>query len=274
MVLLCLLVLMAFFSGNKYIVLCVMNKSIVILVLLLFGSCRPSSKVSSQLKEPSPRDAILLTSIDKYKAYQTFDESKMEGVGTPQCQPFVLVFQRNDTALVRLSTDTTNIIMYVRYNSVITSHQKLPATGDYSTLSSENYPPREYNRWILNDTIIEVCSFFDDDSSYLFVKYPTKCYRCVLDISDYKRIDDKVIQLKTIMRRFKDILHGPPVLKRRNIEIYTIVQDKNFVSLKSADGEERVYRKNSLGKLAQQPGIENFDKGLSHRGNKSKFYIP
>lgn len=236
---------------------------IVISVLLLFGSCRPSSKVSSQLKEPSPRDAILLTSIDKYKAYQTFDESKMEGVGTPQCQPFVLVFQRNDTALVRLSTDTTSIIMYVRKDSFVTSHQELPAImgPTYGTKSSTDPHPRIYDRWIHNDTIIELCRSWmngNDTIRFMYIKYPTKCYSIY-----FKDKDNQDAALRKILtKQFQEIVNDTTV-KRRYLRAFDITQDVSYVYFKSDDGEMMVFRKNCLGKLALQPGLENYDKELS-----------
>lgn len=206
-----------------------------------------------------PKEGILNTNIDKYKIYQTFDEAKMKGVGKAKENPFVFVFQRNDTALVRLSTDTTSVIMYVKHDSIIISHQELRATGDdYMVKTPKHLPPRMYDRWILNDTIIELRTDFFGKYIHksLYVKYPNVIYS-VPSIENVPNTDDMIALRSYLIRVFMDSL-------KRKANVYNISDDKNSYFVKNKNGEIREFKKNSLGKLMLQPGKEIVDRNLDY----------
>lgn len=106
-----------------------------------------------------------------WKAYATFDEFKLKGIGTPG-DSSVFVKDCGDSVLVRKSSCNDSVIVYRKNGANWENHLFLDFEKDnldYLDESSFDLPPRIYDRYLINDTIIEICSFFFPDKMSIWV---------------------------------------------------------------------------------------------------------
>ena len=207
-----------------------------------------------------------------YQRYQTFNEFKMRGEGKPLRRPFVYVKRTANRIDVVPSDDLTSPKHYVRTKeNVWYQHLELEMykINGPITKSSPDWPARTYDRVFCNDTILEYCCSYIEETRFktFYIKTPKSCVLMVLlhekDFIDKTNIISEILKMKTMFVHHKDILlkqRGQASFDKRLIEHYDIkVTPKNYIYKGVDNKKEYLFERNSLGFYGIQPGIEKYD---------------
>jgi hypothetical protein len=207
-----------------------------------------------------------------YQRYQTFNEFKMRGEGKPLRKPFVYVKRTANRIDVVPSDDPTSPKHYLRTKeNVWYQHLELEMykINGPITKSSPDWPARTYDRVFCNDTILEYCCIYIEETRFktFYIKTPKSCVLMVLlhekDFVDKTNIISEILKMKTMFVHHKDILlkqRGQASFDKRLIEHYDIkVTPKNYIYKGVDNKKEYLFERNSLGFYGIQPGVEKYD---------------
>ena len=207
-----------------------------------------------------------------YQRYQTFNEFKMKGEGRPLRKPFVYVKRRANRIDVVTSDNVAFPKHYIRTKeNVWYQHLELEMykINGPITKSGPDWPARTYDRVFCNDTILEYCCTYIEETRFktFYIKTPKSCVLMVLlhekDFVDKTNIISEILKMKTMFVHHKDILlkqRGQASFDKRLIEHYDIkVTPKNYIYKGVDNKKEYLFERNSLGFYGIQPGIEKYD---------------
>lgn len=211
-----------------------------------------------------------------YKCYQTFDEYKMCGVGTPVDTPFVYVRETPDRIIVKLSTNPDESMVYVREGTVWEMDTMLDAekmSPDYRFGQSELWP-RRYTRYCGDGCIIELFQKYnpkkgDVEKRIIYVKNDTSCIQInvpdsfpIHDYNDISRIVDSYQTLDNIVNemirneKYDKYFDSGYILLKRKVSNDTL---RYFVDSPKFEISYE-YKLNSLKEFGMQPGL--FEKSI------------
>lgn len=194
------------------------------------------------------------TDTQGYSKFQTFDEFSMQGKGRVTAEPYVMVKRIQDTIVVKSSLSIDSMRVYY----------KLPCGTWYSHMEYEMWKKmdlackceeyklaRTYDRYIYNDTIVEVETGFIEGRKYprTIVKTPKEIFVISsLGIHESKRsIDHKHRSY------IYDLLHSTA----KNVSRYKLTESSNMYSYESERGVGGYqYDKKAYGLWGIQPGID------------------
>lgn len=213
----------------------------------------------------------VLTEINGYEAFQTFDEYKMCGVGIPVDTPFVYVRETPDSIFVKLSTNTAEDWVYVkkgnvwRMDTILDLEKFSPSYHFYQ----DEYWPRRYTRYCGNGRIIEVLREYDPHEGdiskrVIYVKNDTSCIQInVPDSITLKKYGD-ILRLVNSYTTLDDIVYD--MIKKGDLDKYF---DYGFITLRKRIENDTLqyfvddikfeisykYKLNSLKEFGIQPGL-------------------
>ena len=211
-----------------------------------------------------------------YKCYQTFDEYKMCGVGTPVDTPFVYVRETPDSIFVKLSTNTAEDWVYVKKGNVWRMDMMLDLrkmTPHYH-FHQDEYWPRRYTRFCGGGRIIEVLREYDPyegdiSKRVIYVKNDTSCIQINVPPSITLRKYSDILKLVNSYTTLDDIVYD--MIKKGDFDKY---HDYGFITLRKKIENDTLqyfvddikfeisykYKLNSLKEFGIQPGL--FEKSI------------
>jgi protein TonB len=206
-----------------------------------------------------------------YKCYQTFDECKMCGVGTPVDTPFVYVRETPDSIFVKLSTNTAEDWVYVKKGNVWRMDMMLDLrkmTPHYH-FHQDEYWPRRYTRFCGGVRIIEVLREYDPyegdiSKRVIYVKNDTSCIQINVPPSITLRKYSDILKLVNSYTTLDDIVYD--MIKKGDFDKY---HDYGFITLRKKIENDTLqyfvddikfeisykYKLNSLKEFGIQPGL-------------------
>lgn len=124
------------------------------------------------------------------KKYQTFDEFTMRGVGTAKASPFVYVKEMGDSIYVVSSCPKDSARLYVKINNDLWyNHMEYHMwKKDSVAYKSKKWRiAKTYDRYIYNDTILEICTGYikGKDISSVIIRTQKKLFEIHIDSLKY-----------------------------------------------------------------------------------------
>lgn len=239
-----------------------MKYAVLFIVAVLFSCSQKdenSSVASSPNDDPHTSQKIRSThktvssAADTAKAecYQTFDEFTMSGKGEVTYYPFVYVKKWNDSILVFSSDKNDSARLYVKQDSNIWySHMEYDMWKKRDYVPSKDgmpRPPRTYDRYFYNDTILELESRWlrGQRKQCLYIK--SRSNLCVINNID--NVNNNISELRGKVRNTllsKDAKVQKYILKEINDTYY-------YEGDNTVDGFS--YDKKAYGLWGIQPGV-------------------
>ena len=260
---------------------------VVIFTLLTCFFCLLSNSVEADKQ----RGVSSIRSMKKkdccWVEFGTFDEFKMKGTGHPG-DSSVFVKDCGDSIFVKKSSFMDSVIVYRKNCDFWENHLLLDfekKDKHYLDKSSFDLPPRVHDRYILNDTLVEICTLIWPDNMtidfYLIVKPSSydKVYR--IDISyryskhsylnesfwclllnpqglNYFRL---VEYFRKDPRRVLNVLHNPRFMEA-TLEVettcYKVSEDSEFIYYLDSTDDGWIAKKRPYGLFGLQPSFDCF----------------
>ena len=221
-----------------------------------------------------------------WEKYGTFDEFKLKGIGSPG-DSFVHVKDCGDSILVRKSSCMDSIIVYRKNNGYWENHLFLEFEREnmnYLVKSSFDLPPRIYDRYLINDTLVEIRSFIYPNDLTIFlclIIKPSsydKVYRIDINYrhSNYYPIESILFflqnpfSLSNIRLLYYFRKEPKQILKILNnqhfwgtdfkteVTEYLVSEDAEYVYYSNAPDEVLIAKKSPYGIFGLQPGFDCF----------------
>ena len=103
---------MNYMFNMKYIY----NVVLVFICFMLLVCCKENNKLinNTHTDNKSVKLDSQLVYVKGFKCYQTFNEYKMKGEGTPVNNPFVYVKRKNNIIYVVISNNKQNVLRYIK----------------------------------------------------------------------------------------------------------------------------------------------------------------
>ena len=184
--------------------------------------------------------------LNDMKKYQTFDEFELKGKGKADKSPFVYVKRLQDTILVVSTKKEDSIRLYMRIDKNLWYNRL-----EYDMQRRNEVLARVYDRYIYNDTLLEVKNFYGKD--YVRSEYIVKCKNKLFEIAN-RNLNAKN-NINAVMRQIYKITNH----EVNNVNEYRLDSDEltyNYTSFRSGDAVSYTYKRDAYGLWGIQPGID------------------
>ena len=185
------------------------------------------------------------------RKYQTFDEFSMRGIGDAKEDPFVYVKETKDTVWVLSSCKQDSTRMYVKINKGLwLNHMEYDMwkKNDMAYKCKECRIARTYDRYIYNDTIMEIYTGYIEGEGFPRVIVRTQKELCEIDI------DSMII---TNISDFRTYVYQITNSNGKNVCKYELKTSDRMYSYVGDDNNPKYeYEKKAYGLWGIMPGVE------------------
>lgn len=210
---------------------------------------------------------------DNYVKYQTFDEYKMEGIGTKKIKrPYVLVKKENDVIFVKKieknkGTNECNCVEEIKYinkgdywYAAIKSEPNRTSSKRSRRIIPMPCTPIFYEKFIFSDTVVEYKYIYSLKNSIKrlnqFIYINTKEYCIILSIeeNEIKNQDEPYNEIEKLVANYKEIF--PLHSSSNSSRYYSVFEkhiEKDILSIYEINGENKKFisskKMNNLGEF-------------------------